>query len=105
MFIKKLNAYFNFDASLLLCVLLFKMDVKVVIFEVIIVFARELGEKPFDFTFIGGLSDVGVDSAELFIGDSDGTCGCLMLNVFGGFGGGDGVTDLDSVSLVYLSKL
>lgn len=68
-----------------------------------------LGEKLLfdDFTFIGGLSDVGDDSAELFIGDNDGICCGFMLNVFGGFGGGgggDGVIDRDSVSLVYLSN-
>lgn len=68
-----------------------------------------LGEKlPLDdFTFIGGLSEVGDDSAELLIGDNDGICCGFMLNVFGGFGcggGGDGVIDRDSVSLVYLSE-
>lgn len=48
-----------------------------------------------DFIFIGGDSEVGVDSAELLIGDRDGIWDCVgMLN--SKFGGGDGVTDLDS---------
>lgn len=67
-----------------------------------------LGEKLLllDLTFMGGLSDVGDDSAELFIGDKDGICCGLMLSVFGGFGcggGGDGVIERDSVNRVYLS--
>ena len=71
--------------------------------------ARILGEKLLfdDFTFIGGLSDVGDDSAELFIGDKDGICCGFILNVFGGVGcggGGDGVIERDSVNLVYLSE-
>lgn len=43
--------------------------------EVIIDLARAPGEYPllFAFTRIGGLSDDGVDSGELFIGDRDGT--------------------------------
>lgn len=86
------------------------MDVSVVIFEVIIVLARVPGDKPFpvDLSFIGGLSDVGVDSVELFMGDSDGTCACLIVNEFGGdgcCGGGDGVIERDSVRRVYLSKM
>lgn len=62
------------------------------------------------FGFIGGLSDVGVDSVELCIGDNDGTCACLIVSVFGGFagctgcGGGDGVIERDSVRRVYLSE-
>lgn len=68
----------------------------------IIDLARDPGENPLllDFIFIGGLSDVGVDSVELFMGDRDGTCACFILNEFGG---GDGVIDLDSVKRVYLS--
>lgn len=81
-----------------------------VIFDCIIDLARMLGEKLLllDLTFIGGLSDVGDDSAELLIGDSDGMCCGLMLSVFGGFdcgGGGDGVIDRDSVRRVYLSAI
>lgn len=90
----------------LFCVLLFKIDVSVVIFDEIIDFAFDPGEKPLlcAFSFMGGLSEVGVDSVELLMGDKDGTCACFMLNVFGGAGGGgDGVIDLDSVNLVYLS--
>lgn len=69
-----------------------------------------LGEKLLllDLIFIGGLSDVGDDSAELLIGDNDGTCCGLILNVFGGFdcgGGGDGVIDRDSVNRVYLARI
>lgn len=103
--------YFNLAAKRLLCDLALSIDVSVVIFDEIIVLAREPGEKPFSvvFDFIGGLSDVGVDSVELCIGDSDGTCACLIVSVFGGFagctccGGGDGVIDRDSVRRVYLS--
>lgn len=45
------------------------------ILELIIDFALVLGENPLlpDLIFIGGLSDDGVDSVELFIGDKDGT--------------------------------
>lgn len=94
----------------MLWALLFKIDVSVVIFDCIIDLARMLGEKLLllDLTFIGGLSDVGDDSAELLIGDSDGMCCGLMLSVFGGFdcgGGGDGVIDRDSVRRVYLSAI
>lgn len=104
------STHFNLAESFLLWALLFIIDVSVVILDVIIDLARDPGENPLldDFILIGGLSDVGVDSAELLIGDKDGTCVGFMLRVFGGFtvnefGGGDGVIDLDSVNLVYLS--
>lgn len=66
---------FNLAANRLFCDLLFSIDVIVVIFDDIIDLALDPGENPLvlDFTFIGGLSDVGVDSVELFIGDKDGT--------------------------------
>lgn len=77
------------------------------ILEVIIDFARFVGDvccPSIRFTFIGGLSDVGVVSAELLIGDSDGICCCLTDNELGGarrlLGGGDGVIDRDSVKRV-----
>lgn len=55
-----------------------------------------------DFIFIGGDSEVGVDSAELLIGDSEGMCDCVGLLKIR-FGGGDGVTDLDSARRIYRS--
>lgn len=66
---------FSFPVKFLFNALLFKIDVIVDILDVIIDLARAPGEKPFelDFTFMGGLSEDGVDSVELFIGDKDGT--------------------------------
>ena len=64
-------------------------------------FARPVGERQlerFDFIFTGGLSDVGVDSAELLIGDNEGMW-FWVGNVNDKFGGGDGVIDRDSWSL------
>lgn len=106
----KMGTYFKRAESFLLCALLLRMDVIVVIFDCIIDLARILGEKLllFDLTFIGGLSDVGEDSAELLIGDRDGICWGFTLSVFGGLiigGGGDGVIERDSVSRVYLSEI
>lgn len=51
------------------------MDVIVEMRAVMIDLALAPGEYPllFVLTRIGGLSDVGVDSVELLIGDSDGT--------------------------------
>lgn len=62
-------------ANRLFNALLFIIEVIVDILELIIDFALELGENPLlpDFIFIGGLSDDGVDSVELFIGERDGT--------------------------------
>lgn len=64
-------------------------------------FALPDGEIDLEFTFvfIGGLSDDGVDSAELLIGDNDGTCACVG-NANVRLGGGDGVTERDSVRRV-----
>lgn len=56
-----------------------------------------------DLNFIGGLSEVGVVSVELLIGESDGTWFCFALNVFGG---DDGVSVRDFVawSLSYIMR-
>lgn len=81
--------------------MLFNIDVMVDIFEVMIVFARIVGDMLLCLTFILGLFELGVDSAELLIGDSDGMCCCfreMALELVGG--GGDGVIDLDSVRRV-----
>lgn len=63
-------------AIFLLCALFCKIFVMVDIFDVIIDLALTVGDTLLDndFIFIGGLSEVGVDSAELLIGDKDGTC-------------------------------
>lgn len=63
-------------------------------------FALEPMKKSFtfDLNFIGGLSEVGVDSVELFIGESDGTWFCLALSVFGG---DDGVSLLNAIRTAY----
>lgn len=84
-------------ASRLFCVLAFRNVVILLIFEFIAAFARPVGEMAcdIDFIFIGGDSEVGVDSAELLMGDREGMCDCVgMLNAK--FGGGDGVTERDS---------
>lgn len=54
----------------------------------------------FDLNFIGGLSDVGVDSVELLIGESDGTWFCFALSVLGGDDGGIARTVLSVSSLL-----
>lgn len=71
------------------------------ILELMAAFALPVGDMACDkdFIFIGGDSDVGVDSAELLMGDSEGICVCVgMLKPK--FGGGDGVTDLDSAKRI-----
>lgn len=69
------KTYFNLTANRLFRALLLIIEVIVDILELIIDFALELGENALlpDLIFIGGLSDDGVDSVELFIGDKDGT--------------------------------
>ena len=63
--------------------------------------ARPVGDMLFEIVFfaIGGDSELGVDSAELLIGESDGTCVCVGI-ANARFGGGDGVTERDSVRRV-----
>lgn len=79
---------------------------KLLIFEFRTAFALPVGEMlialfPF-LALSGGLSEVGVVSLELLIGDNDGMWFCVG-NGNPKLGGGEGVTDLDSNSLVYLS--
>lgn len=85
----------------MLCVLAFKNVVILLILEFIAALARPVGEMACDndFIFIGGDSEVGVDSAELLMGDNEGICDCVgMLNAR--FGGGDGVTERDSAKRI-----
>lgn len=69
------TTHFNLTANRLFNALLLIIDVIVEMRDVSIDLARDPGEKPLlpDFNFIGGLSDDGVDSVELCIGDKDGT--------------------------------
>lgn len=62
------NLYSNFRCTYRLAILLFKIDE-------IIDLALDPRKKSLllALNFIGGLSEVGVDSVELFIGDKDGT--------------------------------
>lgn len=97
-----MNTHFNLDETFLLCALLFKIDVIVDIFEVMIVFARIVGDMLLcaRFTFTLGLLVSGVDSAELLIGESEGMCCCLREMALEPVGGGDGVIERDSVRRV-----
>lgn len=91
----------------MLCALLFKIDVIVEIFEVMIVFARFVGDMLLcaRFTFTFGLFEFGVDSAELLIGDNEGMCCCLTEMALEPVGGGDGVIERDSARRVYRSVI
>lgn len=79
---------------------------KLLIFELRTAFALPVGEMLFALlpflALRGGLSEVGVVSLELLIGDKDGMWFCVGKGN-PKFGGGDGVTDLDSNSRVYRS--
>lgn len=80
------------------------------IFDVIIVFALTVGDMLVllsDFGLGRGLLVVGVDSVELFMGESDGMCCCFsdtpaVVEVLDELllGGGDGVIERDSVRRV-----
>ena len=88
-------------AKRLFWVLAFRNVVMLLSFEFIAALARPVGEMAcdIDFNFIGGDSEVGVDSAELLIGDKEGMCDCVgMLKAK--FGGGDGVTERDSAKRI-----
>lgn len=79
----------------------------VVIFDVIIVLALTVGDMLLlmDFSLGRGLLLFGVDSVELFIGESDGMCCCFsgapaVVEALDEPFGGDGVIDRDSVRRV-----
>lgn len=91
------------------------MDVRVEIFDVIIVLALAVGDilllappllRVSDLCLSCGLLAAGVDSAELLIGDNDGMCCCfreMLLWDNREDGGGDGVIERDSAKRVYRS--
>lgn len=81
------------DIYRLFTVLLFKIDE-----SIDFVFDARRKSLLLALNFMGGLSEFGVDSVELLIGDKDGTWFCFTLNEFGG--DDDDVNGRDSVETI-----